>query len=392
MGSASPLMLLGACFVLLSIPWLVVISVAGLVWHFSLSWAYKTAPARWLAARANAVARRLGAAMLADARDSPYLLPAVGLGVFTPSLFVLSWWWQSGQECFSWSAVLAYHVLIDGPNSEFFAQTSILVHKEGHAPKGLFRGRYALLNRFFGNFLGIFYGHVPENYPMGHLRIHHKYDNSPDDLTSTVDYDRSRARSFLSYLPRFFLFWTGISIARHHYRRGRIAEAMRALAGAVLYFSLLALVMGFDLRFGCAYLLLPHLFSGLFLAAATYTWHAWADPRDPGNIYKNTITIVRGQRNTYNEDFHLEHHVRPQAHWTEYPRSYHEHRREYAANRAIVFEDTHVLELFVWLLSGAYAKLADHMLDLSGDMSQADKVALLKERLQPMIRAGSAGS
>ena len=369
---------------LLPVPWLVAIISITMLWHVLIGWTYKTAPAKWLGAKLNAASHKLGSVMLRDERNSPYLFSLIGTGVLTPTLFVFSYWWQSKQTHFDWWAVLAYHVLIFGPYFVFYSQVATLIHKEGHEPKGFFRKPFTFLNKFFGHFMAFFYGHVPEGYPMGHMRIHHKHDNAPEDVTSTVFYDRNQASRFMMYLFEFMLFWTGISIAYYHYRKNRMEEFRRMVFGMLFYYLLIAVVMYFNFWFGFAYLLLVHLSTIIFLAVINYTWHAWTDPNEPKNIYKNSITVLNGQYNVYNEDYHVEHHKRPQTHWEEYPGNYQKHLKEYAENRAIIFDDTQAFEIFFWLLFGAYDKMADHMIDLNNDMSQADKIALLKERLKPL--------
>lgn len=322
--------------------------------------------------------------MLKDERNSPYLISLFGIGIFTPTMFVLSYWYQSQQVQFNWWAVLAYHILTYGPYFAFFSQVATLIHKEGHEPKGFFKKRFSFLNKFFGYFLVFFYGHVPEGYPMGHMRIHHKHDNAPDDVTSTVFYDRTQALRFMIYLFEFMLFWTGISIAYDHYKRNHLKEFRKMLIGMFCYYGFIATVMYFNFWFGFAYLLLPHLSAIIFLAVINYVWHAWTDPNEPKNIYKNSITVLNGEYNVYNEDYHVEHHKRPQTHWEEYPLNFEKHLPEYASNRAIIFENTQAFEIFFWLMFGSYDKMADHMLDLNNDMSQEDKIVLLKQRLQPI--------
>jgi hypothetical protein len=368
---------------LLPVPWLVAVIVLTLIWHGLLMWSYKTPPMIWINKKLNALAHKIGRKMLKDERNSPYLFSLFGVGIFAPTLFILSYLYQSTQAHFNWWAVLAYHVLNYGPYFAFFSQIATLIHKEGHEPRGLFKKPFAFLNKFYGYFLAPLYGHVPEGYPMGHMRIHHKYNNAPDDVTSTVFYDRTQAMRFMIYLFEFMLFWTGISIAFHHYKNNRMDDFGKMIRGMLLFYGLIAVVMYFNFWFGFAYLLLPHLSAIIFLAAINYTWHAWTDPSEPKNIYKNSITIINGQYNVYNEDYHVEHHKRPQTHWEEYPKNYEKFRNEYAANRAIIFQDTQAFEVFFLLLFGDYDKMADKMVDLNNDMSKEDKIKLLKERLQP---------
>ena len=120
------------------------------------------------------------------------------------------------------------------------------------------------------------------------------------------------------------------------------------------------------------------------LAAINYTWHAWTDPSEPKNIYKNSITILEGQYNVYNEDYHVEHHKRPQTHWREYTVNYEKHMDEYKSNRAVVFQDTQAFEVFFLILFSDFEKMADKFVDLNGDMSRDEIIALLKHRLEPV--------
>lgn len=328
--------------------------------------------------------------IMKDERDSPYLFSYIGIGIYAPLLFIGSYYFQVvyldannhwGWE--NWLAALAYNVLNYGPYFAFFSQVATMIHKEGHTPKGMFKKPLEMFNNFHGHFLALLYGHVPQGYPMGHMRIHHKHDNAAEDVTSTIFYNRSHAARFLIYLLEFAFFWTGISVAHYHYKKGKMAEFRKMVYGMLAFYGFMAVVMSINFWFGFAYLLIPHLSCIFLLAAINYTWHAWTDPSEPKNIYKNSITVLDGQYNVYNEDFHVEHHKRPQTHWREYPINYQKHIEEYKQNRAIIFQDTQAFELFFFILFNDFEKMADKFVDLNGDMSRDDIIALLKHRLLP---------
>jgi fatty acid desaturase len=376
---------------LITIPWLVVVIALTMLWYGIIGWSYKTAPALWLGNKLSAGALWLGKRILRDERDSPYLFSYFGIGIIAPVLFFgsyyvqvtyldanVSWGWKN------WLAALAYNLLNYGPYFAFFSQVATMIHKEGHSAKGIFKGPFTIFNNLHGNFLAFFYGHVPQGYPMGHMRIHHKHDNAPEDVTSTVYYDRSHASRFLIYLFEFSLFWSGISVAAYHFRKGKMKEFGKMALGMLAFYGVIAAVMYINFWFGVAYLVIPHLSCIFLLAAINYTWHAWTDPTEPKNIYKNSITLLEGQYNVYNEDFHVEHHKRPQTHWREYPVNYAKHIEEYKANRAVIFKDTQAFEVFFLILFSDFEKMADKFVDLNGDMSREDIIALLKHRLQPV--------
>lgn len=138
------------------------------------------------------------------------------------------------------------------------------------------------------------------------------------------------------------------------------------------------------------YLLVPHFETINYLAAINYTWHAFVDPKDPDNEYIKSITILKGQYNLFNEDFHVEHHIRPGLHWSKSEDEYRKRFSDYVENAATVFEDTQEFELFTWILIGDWDELAKHFVDLSGKLSHEGKIKLLKYRAGAVPRAGPA--
>jgi fatty acid desaturase len=386
------LFLSGAFVLLLPIPWLAVVITMTMLWYGIIGWTYKTAPMVWIGKKFSSLVKRLSRVMMKDERNSNYLFSFIGIGMYAPLLFFGSYYIQvaylganEGWGWQNWLAALAYNVLNYGPYFVFFSRVATLIHKEGHEPKGLFKGGFSWMNNLHGHFLSFLYGHVPQGYPMGHLRIHHKHDNAPDDVTSTVFYDRSHATRFLIYLFEFALFWSGISVTHYHYKKGKTEEFRKMALGMMAFYGLIGLVMSLNFWFGFAYLVIPHMSCIFLLAAINYTWHAWTDPTEPKNIYKNSITILEGQYNVYNEDFHVEHHKRPQTHWKEYPVNFDKHRDEYAKNQAIIFRDTQAFEVFFLILFSDFDKMADKFVDLNGDMSRDDIKQLLQDRLKPIV-------
>ncbi|MFT4524958.1 MAG: fatty acid desaturase [Bacteroidia bacterium] len=385
------LFLTGAFILLLPIPWLAVVIAMTMLWYGIIGWTYKTAPMVWVGNKLGLLAKSLSRIMMKDERNSNYLFSFIGIGIYAPVLFFCSYYVQvtylganEGWGWQNWLAALAYNVLNYGPYFAFFSRVATLIHKEGHEPKGLFKSNFSFMNNLHGHFLSILYGHVPQAYPMGHMRIHHKHDNAPEDVTSTVFYDRSHAARFLIYLFEFALFWSGFSVANYHRKKGKTKEFGKMVLGIVIFYGVITAVMSVNFWFGFAYLLIPHMSCIFLLAAINYTWHAWTDQSEPKNIYKNSITILEGQYNVYNEDFHVEHHKRPQTHWEEYPVNYKKHLDEYKKNRAVIFRDTQAFEVFFLILFSDYDKMADKFVDLNGDMSRDDIKQLLQDRLRPI--------
>ncbi|EDQ84463.1 uncharacterized protein MONBRDRAFT_39277 [Monosiga brevicollis MX1] len=140
----------------------------------------------------------------------------------------------------------------------------------------------------------------------------------------------------------------------------------------------------FDWKFGLFYVVYPFIESVIFFALISYLWHAWMDPNDPSNAYVNSVTILNGKDNIWNEDYHVVHHVST-CHWTEYPAHYERNKANYAASKATIFRDCEEGELLHWLLSKQWDVLAEHFVDLEDKMTHEQKKALLLERLRATI-------
>jgi hypothetical protein len=69
-------------------------------------------------------------------------------------------------------------------------------------------------------------------------------------------------------------------------------------------------------------------------------------------------------------------------HYTEMPGEFLKRKDEFAANKAIVFDGIHYLNIFTWLLTNRYDKLADNLVNINGSIFQSREqaIALMKER------------
>ena len=110
--------------------------------------------------------------------------------------------------------------------------------------------------------------------------------------------------------------------------------------------------------------------------------HQTCDPKDVNNPYVDSVTIVGGKDNIFNEDYHVVHHTKPMAHWTEYPDLYKDSIEEYRKYNATIFTDCEEGQMIYWLFSENWDEMAAHMVDLNGKMTHEEKKALCLERLR----------
>lgn len=329
---------------------------------------------------------KIGAPHMKDERDGPYFLPVIFLTLWSPLIF--SWaLYRYMHYGFEVSTCILYHALRLTPRYRLFAYLHVLLHKEGHSNKGLFKGPLEVLN--FGImhfFTGMFYGALPYSYPMAHNKIHHAYDNDLDDVHTNLDLDRSKPISFIYYLPRFALYWAGISPAILFAQKGQWTFFKKNCFGmAIMYAVWYFFWNKAGAMFTIYFVMYPFIESVVFFGGISYLWHAWCDPKDINNPYVDSMTIVNGQDNIFNEDFHVVHHTKPMAHWTEYPTLYEEYKKEYQKYNATIFTDCEEGMLLYWLFSEKWDTMAEHMVDLSGKMNHEEKKALCLERLRSQL-------
>ena len=138
-----------------------------------------------------------------------------------------------------------------------------------------------------------------------------------------------------------------------------------------------------DSVFYWAYMLYPLLEGASFLGMIAYIWHIFSEESDPSNQYVNSITIVRGGNNIWNEDYHVVHHHEPNVHWTNMPDSFHDNIDKYTACRATVFGDCEQGQLIYWIFGAKWDLLTDHFIDLqyvfSNGESNKDKLLTMEQ-------------
>lgn len=343
--------------------------------------------ARVKRAASQAVAKRI----MLDPRNHDYLPWILAIAVLPPIL--LSWVWQRYRvHGFELSTLLIYHHLRIGPRFRLFAHQQTLVHKEGHTHKGFFKGPFALFNQVSGLWNGLFFGTPPFHYGTAHVKIHHRWHNDVDDVHTNIDLDRTVFNSFILYLPRFFCYHTGISPLVLFLKRREYELAGKLLLGLLYYYGAGALLCCCtDWKFACAYWLYPLLESTSLLAMIAYIWHAFVEPTDPTNQYVNSVTILNGGDNVWNEDYHVVHHHAPHIHWTDAPAHFEKNKAKYAEHTATIFQDCEEGNMIHWIFAGDWDSLAEHFVDLNGKMTHDEKKQLLVRRLKYQKEVSAVG-
>jgi fatty acid desaturase len=319
---------------------------------------------------------------LSDPRDTVFLRLAAWITlVQLPYAAVLI-----SLGSFSWWLAVGYWALW----GYFFLDRYILMlHCISHRP--LFRGRARILNAYITLFLGVFCGETPETYFAHHMGMHHKESNGEADLSSTMPYQRDSFWHWLKYFGTFF--FVGLPLLVRYLRSvGRDRLARRVLFAEPAFWCFVALV-GVLSGWQAAFVVFaaPVVVVRVLMMMGNWAQHAFVDPNDSANSYRNSISCIntRYNRRCFNDGYHIVHHLRPALHYTEMPAEFEANRASYGAADAIVFDGLDYFQVWLCLMTGRFERLARAFVRLPGapERSNGEVIALLKSRLVPIPAA-----
>lgn len=304
-----------------------------------------------------------------DERDLPFvhltlkitftLIPLAAL-LYMP--FIQGWVW--------WTIALVYAYL---NNITYKGPFGLMLHCTSH--RAFFKKDYNFLNHYLPWVIAPFFGHSPETYYTHHIGMHHAENNLEDDESSTMPFQRDSIKGFGVYFG-IFLFSGVYHLAAYFFRKKRKRLLYRSVRGELLF---ILFCIGMSLINFMATLwvfIIPFFLYRLVAMMGNWAQHAFIDPSDPGNDYKNSITCINTKYNLkcWNDGYHISHHEKQNMHWTEHPVYFQKTLDNYVKNEAIVFDGIHFLHVFFWLMRRRYDLLAKHFVDLSGRFSNEDEV------------------
>lgn len=310
-----------------------------------------------------------------DPRDLPFaylclritlLIIPFAVYLFVPGMFR---WWLAPVY---WAVTLMLHL------SPFI----LMLHNTSH--RSLFKREYKWMNHYIPWVIGPFFGETPETYYAHHIGMHHPENNMPEDLSSTMKYQRDSFIDFMQYFLRFFggvLFELTIYMTK----RGRKKLIRKMLIGEVGFYIMVVALCFVNWQATFTVFIVPFIFTRFMMMAGNWGQHAFLDPNTPENCYHNSITCINCfyNRTAFNDGYHISHHLKPNRHWTDHPLEFEENIETYAKEKAIVFEGIDFFMVWLYLMLKRYDWLANRYYQLPGeDLSKDEIVAMLKERTQ----------
>lgn len=275
----------------------------------------------------------------------------------------------------------------------FFERFFLMLHFSSH------RSIYHvdLLNAVPNWILAPFFGVPPGMYKLHHVTMHHLENNHNMDISSTEFYQRDSWAAFLRYWLRF-VFLIGFELPIYSFRTKRYQQCQTATSALILWWGSMILLARFvSFQATLWTLILPHYLAMSAMAFGNWAQHMFINPMNPESNYGLTYNCLDSptNRTTFNDGYHVVHHLNGRLHWTELPTAFYEKKEEHFKSGAITFRNIHFFDVGILVMTKQLRKLAEHYVHL-GPPDKAPTIEAVEEclraRLKPIAPIKSASS
>lgn len=314
--------------------------------------------------------------LIRDERDLPFIYLTLRISLI---MIPIGWgmYFTSGWVF----ALLAISYFLVN-NFVFKGPFGLMLHCTSH--RKWFKPEFEWFNKYLPWIVGPFFGQSPETYYSHHVHMHHAENNLPDDLSSTMFYQRDSFKDWFRYFWSFF-WMVVIDLIRYFLRRDRKQLARKVALGEYLFLGMVVVLCYVNFWATFMVFILPLLLSRIVMMMGNWAQHCFIDPADPGNPFYNSITCINHKYNhkCWNDGYHISHHQRPHMHWTEHPIYFQKTIDQYAAHQALIFDGLDFLGVYMALIRKKYDFLADHLVNVDGMFKDKEEaIAVMKRRVQ----------
>lgn len=168
---------------------------------------------------------------------------------------------------------------------------TLMMHQHIHQ-RGILNKKYAFIDSLFPYITDPLMGHTWNTYYYHHVKHHHVEGNGPDDLSTTIRYQRDSVVDFLCYVGRFyFLIWLDLPL--YFIRKRRPSMALRSAGWEILTYAFyVAMARLFSFKATMFVYVAPLMIMRLGLMAGNWGQHAFVDPDEPDSDFRSSITLI----------------------------------------------------------------------------------------------------
>jgi hypothetical protein len=269
----------------------------------------------------------------------------------------------------------------------FMGTYTLMMHQHIHM-RGILDKKYSAFDSVFPYITDPLMGHTWNSYYFHHVKHHHVEANGPNDLSSTVRYQRDDVWHFLHYVGRFyFLIW--LDLPRYFLSTNKTGLAIKAcgceVASYLFYYTMYNYL---NARATIFVFLIPLAIMRLGMMIGNWGQHAFVDEIQPDSDFRSSITVIdvavstpypvrykfeklthqQSNRYCYNDGYHTSHHLNPMRHWRDHPVSFLAQKQKYSDEDALVFYNIDYLMITFSLLAKNYIHLAKCLVPIGAQM------------------------
>jgi hypothetical protein len=167
---------------------------------------------------------------------------------------------------------------------------SIVLHNHIHN-SGVLTKEHAFFDFTVPYILQPLMGHTWNSFYYHHVKHHHCESNGPDDLSSTVRYQRDSLLHFLCYVGRF-LFAIWIELPLYFANKKRYDIALKQSMSDFASYGTIYMMATLNFRATFFTLILPLIVTRIGLMVSNWAQHAFVDEEDPNSSFRSSITLI----------------------------------------------------------------------------------------------------
>ncbi|KAK2785971.1 hypothetical protein FQN53_007074 [Emmonsiellopsis sp. PD_33] len=263
--------------------------------------------------------------------------------------------------------------------SYYVGTYTLMMHQHIHMG-GILSKKLAWFDALFPYITNPLMGHTWNSYYYHHVKHHHVESNGPNDLSSTIRYQRDDVRDFLCYVGRF-MFFVWLELPLYFLRKSKTRLAMKAAFWELSNYLAIYLLFKYVHWKATLFVFgLPLFQLRIGLMVGNWGQHAFVDELDPDSDFRSSITLVdvASNRFCYNDGYHTSHHLNPLRHWREHPVAFLKQKERYSSEHALVFYNIDYIMLTISLLRKDYAHLARCLVPIGDQVHMTlDEIAVM---------------